>query len=694
MKSYKFLALLALPILAFSSVSCTDTLEEVQISETESNVLPESFVAVISPMTRTTHTSDGNNIKTAWKVGDKITISPSHQSSYANVYNLTSASGSTGTFTKEPGTSYSATSWGVYYPGDKIKSDIDFYNFTYTGQVQHKTDPLGHLDGYHSMMLAYTGSGVFPDSKSIDFSSAKQSSCIKLVLSGQTFETPQSISISAVNSNGFVDPVFYENNVITSSTYNGDGANVYHGEKNTSVLSLDLVGYGTETVIEAYMMTSNAKVDLKNGGYLLVRVKCSTKNYFCRVPIKSDISLQAGKVLAINAKGKWYEDSVPYDNTSYTYDGEVVTLQTASCTKGLDLVIMGDGFINEDFTNGTYETIMNEAFAAFFEIQPLEQLKNLFNVYYVKAVSPQRLNPSEILLNGAVGNGTITKFNSVIAKGATTISGNNSLVNEYAKKAFATNADERIKNATVVVMVNAKCHAGTCYNQYATGLTTDYGEANAVAYCALGTTDADRKQVMYHEICGHGFGKLADEYYYSSYYPDPRSPFEELKEHHNKGRFRNVDCYVDASLNSKYSELTVTSKSNVYWHDLFGTINDYETKESLGIFEGAYVLAKYFCRPTEDGSKSIMNQNTGCFNAISRRQILYRALRLTNSKSFSYGSNEELQNFLTWDKENFIYPGPGETRANVVEQENILDPSVWIEGSWINGHFVKAVAIE
>lgn len=694
MNSYKFLALLALPILAFSSVSCTDTLEEIQISETEKYELPESFVAVIPQMTRTTHTSSGDNIKTTWEIGDKITISPAHLSSYANVYKLTSAIGSKGTFTKESGVDVSTNSWGVYYPGDKIKSDIDFYNFSYTGQVQQKTDPMGHLDGYHSMMLGFTGSGsgVFPSTDDIDFSGAQQSSCIKLVLSGQTFDTPQSISISAVNSNGFVDPVFYESNVARGSFF-GDDTKVYQGEKNTSVLSLDLSGYGTETGIEAYMMASNAPVTLPNGGYLLIRVKCATKNYFCRVPIKSDVSLQAGKVLTIKTSGKWYEDNIPYDNTHYAYDGEVVTLQTASVAKGLDLVIMGDGFIAEDFTNSTYNNIMNQAYEAFFEIQPFQQLKHLFNVYYVKAVSPQRLNPSAILVNGADGNGAITKFSSVIAHNATTISGNNSLANEYAKKAFATDADERIKNATVVVMVNANCHAGTCHNQYESGLSTDYGEANAVAYCALGTDDADRKHLMYHEICGHGFGKLADEYYYTGHNIGNTGPLNELKEHHLNGRFRNADCYVNSYIQS-ITGWDITTTSNVYWHDLFGTTNNYETKENLGIYEGAYTYEQYFCRPTEDGNKSIMNHNTGCFNAISRRQILYRALRLTDSASFSYGTNAELESFLTWDKNNFTYPGSGETRANVVEKEYVLDPPVWIEGSWINGHFVEALVAE
>lgn len=672
-------------------VACDDSMDEIIEFEevtTETKGLPESFIAVLPQPndTRTAYTSDGLNLKTSWTDGDKITISPAHKSSLANVYALQSADGANGTFVKESGSNISTTSWGVYYPGDKIKSDIDFYNFSYLGQVQKKSDPLDHLKDYHTMMSEFSGSGVFPTTYTFDLSQGKQSSCIRFILGGMTFNKPKKISMSLM-VNGFFQPVFFENNIIVGSYYL-DNDKQYNGSQTTDVLSLELEGYGSETQIEAYMMASNGTVTLPAGSQLLIRVECESESYYTLATLDAAKTIQGGSVLTITTNGAWNED-LNIDYNDYGIDGEVVVINEANVNGGLDLVIMGDGFIIDDFEDGTYESIMMQAYNEFFAIQPFNKFKDDFNVYYVKAVSPQRTNPREILLNGAIGSGTVTKFNATLTANATAISGNNALINEYAKKAFRVNAEERIKNATVVVMVNAECHAGTCHNHWSSN-SEDYGQANAIAYCALGKNDENRRQLMWHEICGHGFGKLADEYYYNKSITNTK-PLSDLRNYHVQGLYRNVDCYIDQNLKNQVSDIgDLTTTANVYWHDLFNTTNNYEATEALGVYEGAYTYRSWFCRPTENGYRSIMNQNTGCFNAISRRQILYRILKLSGSVNFTYGSTEELNNFLWWDAENFVYPPSGETRANLVEDVYLIDPPVFTEGSWVNGHFVEA----
>lgn len=687
--------------IGLAMTSCTDKMvEEILPEEQSKDALPESFIAILpqSADTKTTFTpvSGTNDIKVAWEVGDKITISPHHLSYNANVYELTSSTESEGVFNKVSGPNLSDSKLGIYYPGDMIKSDVDFLNFSYSGQVQKKSDPTAHMDKYNAMMLWMDVTGNMADDTTLDFRGADRSSCIHFELGGQTFVNPKSISLIYVNANGFVEPLFHENNV-SKRGYYYDDSHIYNGLRTTAILTLGLEGYGTETGLDAYLMTSNY-TKIPGNGYFLVKVKCEGTSYFCRVGSLTQITLSDGAVMKIASNGLWYEDNVPYDDTEYTFDGEVITCKEQHPTTGPDLIIMGDGFIAEDIENGTYGEILEQAKDEFFTIQPFNKFEDEFNVYYVTAVSPQRLNPSHVPSNGAVGSGSITKFSTVLGNNTTFIYGNHDLIKEYAMKALRTNAEERIKNATIVVMVNTPSHAGTCWNFYPSNPTTDYGEAMAIAYCALGMNPVDRQQLMYHEICGHGFGKLADEYYYEGLFPNlgETKNFEAMKKDHAAGLWRNADYYVDEELKKKYSVYDTwenTSSTNVYWKDLFATVNGYETKESLGVFKGAHTYAEGYCRPTENGWKSIMHYNTGCFNAPSRRQILYRIQKLLGA-TYAFGSAEELNNFLTWDAANFVYPAEGETRANYVEKVYPIDPPVWVKGSWVDGHFVEADVIE
>lgn len=308
----------ALLLLPFVGTSCTDQVDLIQEDQVEvTNALLDKIVAILAQddATRVSHEfiAAQKTIKNAWETSDEIIISPAHKSANANTYHLTtySGSGAEGTFTKQGGPNVDTNSWGVYYPST-IKSDVQFYNFSYKGQVQQKSAPMAHMKDYHTMMVSLSGTGVLPTDKVINFSSAKQSSCFHLALSGD-FVNPQSISLSYVNANGFVDPVFYETNYINGN-YKVDPGVALDANKQVSTISLGLTGYTSETKIDAYIMTSNAPITFAANGYLLVRVKCASSAYFCRVPITANQSLQGGKVMNINCS-KWYPDTVPFDAT-------------------------------------------------------------------------------------------------------------------------------------------------------------------------------------------------------------------------------------------------------------------------------------------------------------------------------------------------------------------------------------------
>ena len=95
-----------------------------------------------------------------------------------------------------------------------------------------------------------------------------------------------------------------------------------------------------------------------------------------------------------------YEPKPIYTSTDYSRDGEVLTLQKATIGKGIDLVFMGDMYVDTLLVDGgKYELDMQASMEYFFEVEPYKSLRNRFNVYAVKAVSPQGAEGSEHKFN-------------------------------------------------------------------------------------------------------------------------------------------------------------------------------------------------------------------------------------------------------------------------------------------------------
>lgn len=81
-----------------------------------------------------------------------------------------------------------------------------------------------------------------------------------------------------------------------------------------------------------------------------------------------------------------------YASTDYSKDGEVVCLQKASEGAGINLVFLGDGFLDKDMeTGGKYETVMRKWMEQFFVYEPYKTFRNWFSVYTVKVVSKHGL---------------------------------------------------------------------------------------------------------------------------------------------------------------------------------------------------------------------------------------------------------------------------------------------------------------
>ena len=338
-----------------------------------------------------------------------------------------------------------------------------------------------------------------------------------------------------------------------------------------------------------------------------------------------------------------------YESTDYSKDGEVKLLQAATKGKGIDIVLMGDAYSDRLIADGTYDRTMNISMEKFFEEEPYKSFRDYFNVYSVTVVSKNDVysSISETALGGFFGNGT-------------EVGGDHTSVFSYALKAIN---EERMDQAVIVVMMNSIAYAGTCYmNDPEEG--GDWGNGTSVSYFPTGSDDESLGQVLHHEACGHGFAKLADEYFYidSGHIPDEEIQYYKAMEQY--GWWKNADFTSDPT-QVKWSHFLEDSR---YAND------------GLGVYEGAFTYWTGAYRPTED---SIMSSNTGGFNAPSREAIYYRIHKLAYGPDWEY----DYEKFVEYDAINRKSAPEGagmqKRRANYVDKPfEPTAPPVIIKGSW------------
>ncbi|MDO4165742.1 MAG: M64 family metallopeptidase [Bacteroides sp.] len=288
------------------------------------------------------------------------------------------------------------------------------------------------------------------------------------------------------------------------------------------------------------------------------------------------------------------EGSTAGTSTDYSADGTVTTLQTASIGNGIPIILMGDGFLDTEIADGTYDKTMAKVVENLFSEEPFTSLQDYFDIYSVTVVSQ----------NNTFGTGYSTAFSCELeGNGSTLIEGDDEAIYTYACKVEGVD----LAQALVVVILNCNDYAGTTYFGYTmSGKVVEY----AVAYCPIiNSLDNEYfREVLVHEAVGHGFAKLADEYYYTAYGTiptDEQAKIEKMQDSY--GWMQNVDFTTDST--------------SVLWAT-FLTDETY-TSENIGIYEGACAYIKGAYRPTEE---SMMNSNTTGFNAPSRKAIYDRVM--------------------------------------------------------------------
>jgi len=283
-----------------------------------------------------------------------------------------------------------------------------------------------------------------------------------------------------------------------------------------------------------------------------------------------------------------------YQSKDYNQDGKVTKLQSATIGKGVNIVLMGDGFVDTTLVSGgLYEQTMQEAMEHFFSVEPTKSYREYFNVYAVKAVSK----------NGVFMDRSETIFSSKFGENRG-INGDIIKIKEYAQKVEGINSAE----THIITILNSTGHAGQCY-MYDDG---------SVSFISMPSDVESFAGVLQHEAIGHGLGKLGDEYidYYESISQEAKYDFLQAQ---TKGWCQNLSL----------------SQTNPPWAHFFGNSN----YTMVGTYEGGYYYWKGVWRAEENSSMIVSKLHY--FNGPSREQIVKRTLQ---AAGVTYSWNDFLAN--------------------------------------------------
>ena len=347
-------------------------------------------------------------------------------------------------------------------------------------------------------------------------------------------------------------------------------------------------------------------------------------------------------LLNILGEPEEHEPYVPYEkeyytSSDYSHDGEVVTLQKATVGRGIDLVFMGDQYVDTLLVDGgKYEEDMRTGMEYFFGVEPYKSLRERFNVYTVKAVSP----------NG--NDGPVHKFNM-----------QNDIVFEYVRKI----PDVDMNNVAITVIHNAP------NGFFVSGETGMWESGASIAWIEQGGPSS----IICHEAGGHGFAKLLDEYVYSGYESN----------HTQEGYNEEFREWIKTAYHDKGWGMNVSATDNpdeVPWNRF---LKDERFQDEIGIYKGAWFWPEELWRPSEN---SVMNNDYSWFNAPSREAIYKRVMQLSEGEDWTY----DYETFVAFDapiREAYKNARAG-SRLNGSNGQNVqqrrveLRPPTIHKGSW------------
>ena len=305
-----------------------------------------------------------------------------------------------------------------------------------------------------------------------------------------------------------------------------------------------------------------------------------------------------------------------YESTDFSRNGEVKVIQKHTKGPGLKFFITGDGYSDRMIADGRFDKVVNMAVEFFFSEEPFTSFRDYFDVYSIAAVSKNEYIDGDIAFgtyNGPYLSGIVSQPSKVI-----------SFLNNIPE----FNVDPAYK--LTLLLVNKNNGSGRPHDYM-------YDDDSSLA------VDFGADDYVKHEVGGHGFGKLIDEYYSTSRVYDGSIH----DDYHQRGWYLNADDTNDPT--------------QVIWKDF---LNDpYYQEEGIGVFQGALYYNWY--KPSQ---YSIMLNNGYGFNAPSRWAIYQRIKKLA-------GEEYSFEDFLAYDKnrtKNLVERRPSRIDNNINENPPMI----------------------
>ena len=367
----------------------------------------------------------------------------------------------------------------------------------------------------------------------------------------------------------------------------------------------DIDGYEQDITMT---VTANISYSIDSQPEWISKKSDNSGVYTFTVSANTTSSSRSGEIIFKNVNNSFLTVTVKqgiqtYTSSDYSQDGQVTKIHSATVGKGIDVVFVGDAFADKD--QDLFNKYVKLGKEAFFTEEPFRSTKDRFNIYRIGSVSKNGIITQE---------GGDTKFSAQFGEG-TAISGDNEAVFSFVQEKIPS---VDLTKTIIFVIINKAKYAGTCHM---------YSNNQAVCYVPLCRDENDYAQTLRHEGCGHGFGKLADEYFYTSQGTIPTKMIAQLKQWKGfaYGFYENVDLTSDPN--------------TILWSKF---ISDSRYSGKVSVYEGGYTYPYGVYRPTDN---SIMRYNTGGFNAPSREAIYKKIMKFSEGNAWTY----DYETFVAFD---------------------------------------------
>lgn len=244
---------------------------------------------------------------------------------------------------------------------------------------------------------------------------------------------------------------------------------------------------------------------------------------------------------------------------------QMTTMKGRTDGKGVDLVILADGFSKDELPQ--FEQATNDFIKDFIQEDTIKVHQNAWNIHRIDSISQQSgadFPEDDVYVE--------TVFDSYFQCGNIA-----RLLCINSSKVLAVTARIAPQFDQVLVIVNSPTYGGG---------------GGQVATFSLAQSATD---VAIHEL-GHSFAGLADEYDYGATNDTVYEPYEPYEP--------NVT--------------TITNPTEVKWRHWFEDINNIPTKSGqagVGLFEGARYHAKNYYRPLDNSIMKVLAEPFGPVNA-------------------------------------------------------------------------------